>query len=112
MVSTTAIRMIHCFMCHLLVVHTSYFILAGGDPPEKPPQDRNRHSGYRYRPAESGSVTLEQFHTALDASSVPRSAIEHDGATFYEYHFAEGDFAFPCEETSVAPRRTSAEYRA
>jgi len=58
---------------------------------------------------ESNSVTPEQFQTALqslEASSVPRTAIEQDGATFYEYHFAEGDITFPSEKTFVASTET------
>lgn len=60
-------------------------------------------------PAISDSVTPEQFQTALqglEASSVPRTAIEQDGATFYEYHFTEGDITFPSEETFLASVET------
>jgi hypothetical protein len=53
----------------------------------------------------SSSVTPDEFRTALrglEASDVPRTVIQQYGATFYEYHFAEGDITFPSEKTFMA----------
>ncbi|KAA9107625.1 hypothetical protein [Microbacterium rhizomatis] len=50
-------------------------------------------------------MTPDLFQAALhglEGSDVPRTTIEADGATFYEYHFDEGSLTFPSEATFLA----------
>lgn len=55
--------------------------------------------------AQEASITPAEFQAALqglEASGVPRTVVETDEATFYEYNFDEGSITLPSEETFLA----------